>query len=367
MMSSGPPAPNTAHPTFDGGTDGSALLRDAATGGSAARREGQKVLLVHGDQDGVFPVADAERMATAFRAQSVLVELKVLAGLNHGFEPGRGAVFRAVGEDCLTRLGGPEALQRYRSVGIWQSEAWPLWVWWLPALGWMGGWCVWRKTRSNWAGRLRASRWVWWAAGGLALLALGLTAANLGTPRLAVSDTTLAIARRFLVQAGEREDFERLASLACWRGQRVGTLLEHAHLARYNRSLVNWKLEDAEYREFVLSPVIAGGATENLHWRRMLWETLYPRVRREHSVEAAAETVVRHLRERVTPGPDTAFPRDVRVVWQRQLASVIGFQRLSVAGLRAIGIPARLNPQGQAEFLVADDWKRTPDTVVAPW
>jgi hypothetical protein len=190
---------------------------------------------------------------------------------------------------------------------------------------------------------------------------------HLGIPQLAVSARTLEVARRLLVRPAERADFEFMAAQPCWREQRLATLLEHVRLAHYNRHLVNWQVEDAAYREFVLSPAIADGRDDSLRWRRVLWESLYPRVRREQSVEAAAETVVRHLRERVMPGPDAAFPRDVRVVWQRQLASVIGFQRLSVAGLRAVGIPARLNPQGQAEFLVAGDWKRTPDPVAAPW
>lgn len=367
VMRSGPPAPNTAPPTLDGGTDGAALLRDTAASGNAARRGRQEVLLVHGRHDGVFPVAEAERMAAAFRAHGVPVELRVCAGLNHGFEPGRGAVFRVVGEDCLTRLRGPEALRHYRSAGVWQSEAWSLWVWWLPALGWMGAWLVWHKPRIRQAEASRANKWVWWTAGGVALLALGMTAVNLVTPRLAVNDATLAIARRCLVQPQEREDFEYLASLACWRGQRVGTLLEHAHLARYNRGLVNWTLEDAFYREFVLPPVVTSGARETLHGRRMLWESLYPRVRREHNVEAAAETVVRHLRERVTIADGEDRPGAVAEIWRRQITNRRGFDRLTVAGLRAVGIAARLNEDVRAELWADGKWQPAPRPVCADW
>lgn len=318
------------------------------------------VLLIHGEQDAVFPVSDAGRVAAAFRAKGVPAELTVLGGQSHGFNPNRGVVFRAVGEYCLTRLRGTEALGQYRSIAVWQAAAWPLWVWGLPALAWGALWGAGCKWRGNWAGTLRAGKWAWGLAGGLALLALGLTAVHLGTPRLAVNDTTLALARRFLVQPEERKDFDHLAKLSCWQGQRVRTLLEHAHLARYNRRLVNWTVEDAVCREFVLSPVIEGGADENLRWRGALWESLYPRVRKEQSVEAAAETVVRHLRERVTIAGGNNLPRDIPSSWQRQLTDATGFHRLMVAGLRSVGVPARLNEQGRAELLGEGVWKPAP-------
>ncbi|HEY9174533.1 MAG TPA: hypothetical protein VI136_19790 [Verrucomicrobiae bacterium] len=305
-------------------------------------------------------MADAGRVAAAFRAKGVPAELTVLGGQSHGFNPNRGVVFRAVGEYCLTRLRGAEALGQYRSIAVWQAAAWPLWVWGLPALAWGALWGVGCKWRGNWAGTFRVAKWVWGLAGGLALLALGLTAVHLGTPRLAVNDTTLALARRFLVQPEERKDFNHLAKLACWQGQQVGTLLQHAHLARYNRNLVNWTVEGAVYGEFVLSPVIEGGADENLRWRRALWESLYPRVRKEQSVEAAAETVVRYLRERVTIAGGDNLPRDIPSSWQRQLTDATGFHRLMVAGLRSVGVPARLNEQGRAELLGEGVWKPAP-------
>ena len=34
------------------------------------------------------------------------------------------------------------------------------------------------------------------------------------------------------------------------------TLLEHVELANYNRGLVNWKVDEQVYREFVLSAQI---------------------------------------------------------------------------------------------------------------
>jgi hypothetical protein len=196
---------------------------------------------------------------------------------------------------------------------------------------------------------------------------MALTIVHLGVPRLAVSEGTLAVARRFLVQPQEREEFEYLVARPCWSGQRLGTLLEHAHLARYNRGLVNWMLEDADYREFVLSPVIEPGAAENLRWRRMLWESLYPRVRKEQDPAVAAETVVRHLRERVTMAGGDDWPSDIAKTWRRQITNRRGFERLTIAGLRAVGIAARLDSNEQAEMFAGGRWQPAPRPVVGRW
>ncbi|HEX5222574.1 MAG TPA: hypothetical protein VFZ59_23670, partial [Verrucomicrobiae bacterium] len=191
-----------------------------------------------------------------------------------------------------------------------------------------------------------------WLVGIVAVAALGLTVMHLGVPQLAVSERTLNLARKFLVPPKEQSDFEYLAAKPIWSGQPLKTLLQHAHLANYNRTLVNWKLEDQLYREFVLSPEIFSppglaatvstnsgavdvrprnvqdreisadsrprlhcGERENavitsppatinpqpptdLNWRRPLWEHFYPRVRKESDPLAAAEVVLRLLPEK---------------------------------------------------------------------
>jgi acetyl esterase/lipase len=343
---------------------------------STLNAQPSSVLLVHGEQDAVFPVADAAHLAEAFRAKGAAVELQVLPGQSHGFSPGRGAVFRAVGEYCLTRLRGEGALVMYRSIGMWQAAAWPLWVYWLPVLAWGVAWLIARRNAENSDTRQssvaaaresaegRGSGALRGLAAGLAALAVGLTAVHVVTPRLPVSDGGLSVARRVLVQQEEREDFEHLAGLFCWGGHRLGALLEHAHLARYNRSLVNWTLEDATYREFVLSPVIEVGALQNLRWRRVLWESLYPRVRKDPSAEAAAETVVRHLRERVTMAAGGNGDAEIEELWRSQKAVASGFERLTVAGLRSVGIAARLDGEGRAEMWVEGKWRPAPRAVV---
>jgi len=55
-------------------------------------------------------------MAARLQSNGVPVELRVLPGQPHDFGPNRLQVFRAVGEYCLTRLNGPDALENYRSI-----------------------------------------------------------------------------------------------------------------------------------------------------------------------------------------------------------------------------------------------------------
>jgi hypothetical protein len=255
-----------------------------------------------------------------------------------------------------------------------------------------------------------------WIAAILAAAALGQTALHLVPPCLPIGDRTLSIARKHLVQAGEMSDFEYLAAAPVWRGQPLKTLLEHVKLAHYNRELVNWKLDDQMYREFVLSPIIAearpeaagspagslpgvlagagnGGETPptpaagtvGLRWRRVLWENFYPRVRREQSPEAAAEIVVRFLRERVTvveesrkqkvesrnqeegAGDRWRVAGGVAGIWERQITDERGFEVVYVAALRSVGVPSRLGSQGWAELWTGSAWQPAPRPLVEAW
>ncbi|HEX5221416.1 MAG TPA: O-antigen ligase family protein [Verrucomicrobiae bacterium] len=196
-----------------------------------------------------------------------------------------------------------------------------------------------------------------WLAGVVAVLAIGQTVVHQGVPQLAVSQKTLSIARHWLVPARERADFEFLAAKPIWPGKPLKVLLQHAHLANYNRELVNWKVEDAVYRTFVLPPEIDPAFDGDLNWRRSLWEYFYPRIRKETSLAAAAETVERQSRERVKIVSMEDAPKTIPEMWQRELASQQGFETICVAAWRSVGIPARLSASGQAEFWSGDEWK----------
>jgi predicted esterase len=351
-------------------------------------------LLIHGEHDEVFPVAQAERVAACLRTNAVPVELRVLPGEGHGLGADRLLVFRVIGEQCLTRLKGPDALNNYRSILSWQAQTKPLWLFWTPALVWAVLW-LWLRRKVGQASRLpgeakavaQASRLrpaantvqeqsktggmpaplLRWLAAALAMAALAVTALHLVPPRLAVNDFTLGIARRHLVQAKERSDFEFLAAQPVWRGKPLKTLLEHVELGRYNRELINWKLDEQVYRDFVLSPQIHPASDGGLNWRRPLWENFYPRIRREQGPAAAAEIVVRFLRERVTIAQGDSLPSVVAEIWQRQITNERGFEAVYVAALRSVGVPARLMPQGRAEMWSGAGWHPAPRPVIQGW
>jgi dienelactone hydrolase len=102
------------------------------------------VLLIHGEQDEVFPVADTQRLADCLGSNGVPVTLRILPGLSHNLDPERAVVFRGVGEYCLTQLAGPDAWRNYHSIAQWQAEAPALGWFWIPALVWAGA-VMWRR------------------------------------------------------------------------------------------------------------------------------------------------------------------------------------------------------------------------------
>ena len=98
------------------------------------------VLLVHGEQDEIFPVADTKQLALVLQARGLPVELKIIPGASHGMEPERGVVLHGIGEYCLSHLAGKDAWRNYHSIAQWQAEAPPLWLFCLPAAAWAIGW-----------------------------------------------------------------------------------------------------------------------------------------------------------------------------------------------------------------------------------
>ena len=206
-----------------------------------------------------------------------------------------------------------------------------------------------------------------WLAVILATTALAQTTLHLIPPRLPTSKRTLSIARKHLVQAKELSDFDFLAANPVWRGKPLKTLLEHVELAHYNRELVNWKLDDQVYREFVLSPQIDPIVDGEVNWRRALWENFYPRIRREQDPGAAAETIARFLRERITVAEGDGLPTVIAEIWQRQITNEKGFEAVCVAALRSVGLPSRLGAQGHAEFWTGSAWQATPRPLMSKW
>ncbi len=329
------------------------------------------VFLIHGDQDQTFPFADTKRLASILQTNAQPVDMKIIPGMSHGMEPDRAVIFRSIGEYCLTHLAGKDALQNYHSIAQWQAEAPPLWIFLLPAVAWGVGWCVWssrRKPRPSEKASLgRGEIMLRWLAVLLATWALAELALHLVPPHLAITDETLSIARRYLLQAKQHNDFESLAAQPIWQGEKLKTLLEHVELAGYNRELINWQLDDNIYRDYILSPVITGQSGEQLNWRRPLWEEFYPRIRHESSLEAAAAIVARHLRERLTITPDYASQPSVETMWCRQIVNQGEFEIIYTAALRSVGVPSRLDAANRLEFWDGKAWQPAPRPALETW
>jgi dienelactone hydrolase len=326
------------------------------------------VLLVHGERNELFSLADIKRLASVLQTNGTPVEQKVVSGASYEMATERGVVFRCIGEYCWSHLAGKDAWQNYRSLAQRQAEASPLWLFFVPAAAWAGGALLWSPRRKDASpGKIKLGRSeiaLRWLAVLLVAWALAETAIHLVTPHLPVGSATLSIARRYLVQPKERADFEYLTAQSIWDGQQLKTILEHVELANYNRNSVNWQVDDKMYQDFVLSPVITGNDGEQLNWRRSLWEEFYPLIRHEASLEDAASVVVRHLRERVTisTGPD--LPREVSTIRLMQVADEVGFEVIYVAVLRSVGVPARLDVGGHATFWSDDKWKTAPQPAI---
>ena len=197
--------------------------------------------------------------------------------------------------------------------------------------------------------------WLRRLAWGLAIIALLQTTVYWGTPFLPVGNGTLAVARKCLIPPGEIGDFDILSADPIWQGKKLKTLLEHADLATYNRQIVNWKLDDSIYREYVLPPAIQPERDGQYHWRRALWEYFYPRIRKQAGLASAAQTIRQQLQKRqkmVGKGPPT-----IEEMWQQQTADATGLEALCVAAWRSVGIPARLNADARAEFFSDGKWQ----------
>lgn len=327
------------------------------------------ILCIRGEPDQA--PTDGGRQIPSEPTKRWSTEWKWFSGVGKDLEPERNVILRCIGEYGLTRLVGKDAWRAYASASRWHAEAPQFWWFCLPSAAWglSRGIGFWRR-KARLLEKLKLTRLeivLRVAAVALAVLALTVTAVHLVPQNWVVSERLLAFSRRVLVQPKERANFEFLAAQPVWRAQRLGTLLTHVHLATYNRELVNWKLDDRIFQDFVLSPVIGADSSSNLNWRRPLWEEFYPRIRRESSPGNAARIVARHLRECVTIMDIPYPPRDVLTIWLRQITDRAGFEVIYVAALRSVGIPSRIGSELQAEIWDGTKWTDAPRPSVVSW
>jgi hypothetical protein len=206
--------------------------------------------------------------------------------------------------------------------------------------------------RSRWEIWLRRTAWVFGIA------AVSESAILLATPFFGVNHTTLVISRHYLVPPSAVTDLNLLATNVDWSSRKLRLLLQHASLANYNRQLINWKLDDQVYRDYVLNPLIGLQRDGQLAWRRKLWEYFYLPIRKENDPGSAAEIVLKFLHQRLALVEKS--PVTIEDMWQQKQADAAGFEAIFVAALRSVGVPARLNADGQAELFADGKWQDAP-------
>ncbi len=322
-------------------------------------------LLVHGQKDQTFPATECERLQEWLRVRHISVNANILPNLKHNFGAEKSTVVRAIGEYCAEFL---QTTVRVRTNRIPSK-----WYYWIPlciGLGICGiGWLVqWRyrvaETVDPWP---KASRALAVMAIVLAAAAFWETGFRLGMPFLQLSESTRNLTRRWIIQNSQRADFDYLTGLPIWEHAHLNTILQHVELANFRRSFLYVKLDERIFDEYILSPVIDNASLAELHWRRDLWENFYPRVRRASNPAAAAEIVVRFLRERVGISPKYAKNVGIETIWGEQCTDAVGFERIYVAALRSVGVAARLNSDHQAEMWTGAIWTNAPRPVVTYW
>ncbi|HET7626150.1 MAG TPA: prolyl oligopeptidase family serine peptidase [Verrucomicrobiae bacterium] len=343
-------------------------------------------LLIHAEQDDIFSVSDARRLATLLKTNGVPVELHIFQNVPHWFGDDRDALMRCVAEYCA-RFLDTDFTDYRRFPDPLRLNVRRLYLhYWVPFALLCGFVLVreflrWRKAtlaipRGNSGTVIVCLAWILGAA------AILDTAFHLGLPRLQATDSRLNLAGRWLIEPKLKSDFDWLVrslqketkehpSKAKNKRVTVGALLDNVELANYNRKLVNWKVDDDFYRRFVLSPMIENSRRSDetllpeLNWRRPLWESFYPRIRHESDADSAARIVVRFLRERVTIVPGTIEPCGIETIWETELTDSEGFEQIYVAALRSVGIPARLGLDGAAELFANGQWHPAPRPIIS--
>jgi dienelactone hydrolase len=244
--------PSLSHPTGEG-------VRRTGEGTLSTNLH---VLLIHGENDEVFPAADCRRLAELLTTNGVPVDLRIFPAQPHGFGADRPAVMRGIAEYCACCLDA-NSPNYHESPHPLRINTRPLYLYyWLPmglltVAALIGGYRRWRTTlkaagvtRDNWSKAMLCIAWV------LAAAALLETTVHLGLPRLQVIETRLNLTRRWLVEPTVKDDFDWLARKPIWKGQKIGAILEHIELADLQRKFFYSSLDETLYRDFILSPVI---------------------------------------------------------------------------------------------------------------
>ena len=147
------------------------------------------VLLVHGENDGIFPVGDARRLAELLHTNGTAVTLHIMAGHGHDLGADQAVAFRLIAEYCKGKLTPGQPLPEFPKL-----HPYPFLVCIVPAFGWLGVWIYWRrreKRRKTVGGTPTEATGTVAVPGPLTKLEIGLRVAAVVLGTLAVADTAL--------------------------------------------------------------------------------------------------------------------------------------------------------------------------------
>jgi len=381
------PSPNVAQQKVE--------PNDLAIEKNELRSSSTQVWLVHGEQDRVFPVSDVQRLADALRELGWEVKASVIPGRSHGFGSDQPLLVSAAAQYCANAFGAGSTVQMNERPSL-------IWIW-IPLILAVAGALLVVVRRE--IAVSKPNKAVVVVAAALGALALGSSALHLLLPMSLLTERSAALIERRVVRPELRQPFRWLVdkalkeqaavtangnSLRSVENQRMTeigenrkrpfekgepvqdlvilhdpapklrTYLQHVELASLQREIIEWEVDDEIWLEFVMSPWI-GSAKDDLKWRRVLWESFYPRMRRESSPSAAVEIVARHLALRVRVGDAAHRRQSLRDMWIQGLTDRAGFERLYVAALRSVGVPARLGTADErASFHDGVSWLAAP-------
>jgi hypothetical protein len=258
----------------------------------------------------------------------------------------RAGAQREAGSNVESLVGGPCRPAEISSVGLAPAKV-------IAENGAQETAAPYRRTKLEiW---LRRGAWM------LGIAAASESAILLGIPFFGVNNTTVAISRHYLVPPSAVADLNLLTTNVDWTSRKLRPLLQHSSLANYDRQLINWKLDQQIYRDFVLNPLIDPQRDGQLAWRRKLWEYFYLPMRKENDSINAARIVLRFLHQRIAIVPQG--PVTIDEMWREKRADERGIHALEVATFRSVGVPARLSESGRAELFSNGKWQTLPESI----
>lgn len=323
------------------------------------------VWMIHGENDETFRLSEVQKLADALGKMGAKATLTVIPQAGHLFDNDQPVLWRAAGEFCAAALGGLNPTHNHipAAAGI------P----WIPifALGCVVlSWILAIRRRKKLSTGLNRSpgrgRVLPILAHGAAVTALSVSLLQFIVLSLPARGPAMTLATVWAVPKTLRPELEWLKAKGQLDGS-VGAVVDSLRLTVRQRAWFFNQLDTDLYREHLLAVRLTDTEPEDPRWRRALWEVLYQPVRRERLVESVVPTAVRKLRERVSvvasaePQPTSG----VLDTWRTGVTTPAGFAKLCVAGLRALGIPARLAADsGKAEYWTGSRWAEVPKPIV---